>query len=178
MNEAELGYWRVLFDAQGRITSVEQVGSALPNVVIVRARDAAEAKHKAYNIYCARKKQLAKERLRASGKCCCGRPQDVPRPSGNGLMFTCATCQQRSKRWKANHEERKKNPPPTPHVRDEAARVASNLSRQRDRRAEIRLETLVEVREQWFANKSVGAFGQWLAGEIERATKANRVQAA
>jgi hypothetical protein len=51
--------------------------------------------------------------------------------------------------------------------RDEGARVEANLERQRDRRAEIRLEVLIECRDQWTKARNVGLFTRWLLGEIE-----------
>jgi len=55
--------------------------------------------------------------------------------------------------------------------RDEAARVALNGQRQRDRRAEIRLETLLDVRTAWRDAPTVGRFGEWLRKEIESLTE-------
>lgn len=50
----------------------------------------------------------------------------------------------------------------------DGARVQLNLQRQRDRRAEIRLETLIEARAEW---RSARNFASWLDREIEELTK-------
>lgn len=95
-------------------------------------------------------------------------------------MLTCSTCAIKQKVWTERHRERQElarqavsegRAPPPPHVRDEAARVEANLGRQRDRRAELRLETLIEVRQKWQESTNVGRFARWLDQEIDALAK-------
>jgi hypothetical protein len=174
---APIRYWHVLFEESGALRSVTEIaGRGDAGWVIVEAPDENTAKRKAYNIYCARKKKLAVARNHAAGKCCCGRPQDRKHPNGK-WMATCSTCATRHEVHRKNYQERR-DAGVIDHERDEPARVASNLSRQRDRRGEIRLETLVEVRQQWIDSRNVALFGKWLQGEIALLTGANKNEAA
>lgn len=162
-------YWRVIFSATGAIESVRELTSPPDETwIILIADDAAEAKRKAINLYCARKKKLAKERLHANGQCRCGRQQDRTDEKGKP-MLTCSTCAERQAAQNERFEARKQQGV-TNHVRDEGARVAVNMERQRDRRGEIRLETLLEVRKQWQNSRNVGSFTAWVEIEIKKLT--------
>jgi hypothetical protein len=99
-------------------------------------------------------------------------------------MLTCSVCAERSLVYNERSQQRAKAAAKTPAnddapvatgmaARDEGARVAANLTRQRDRKAEIRLETLIEVRSQWIDAPNIQRFGKWLQGEIDRITGAN-----
>jgi hypothetical protein len=170
-----VSYWRVDFNAAGAVTRVSAVdGPANDEWVVVEAPDEERARRAAIGIYCARKKRLARERNRSEGRCVCGRRNDRlgqldPR-TGNPLL-SCSVCGARHKVHRDSHKQRKADGV-TDHKRDESARVATNLGRQRDRRGEIRLETLIEVRDQWIHQRNVALFGQWLTAEIERITGA------
>lgn len=133
-------YWRVTFDAQGRPATVEPLeGPADADWVIVQA-DTAEAAHRrAVNLYAARKKRERIAQLHANGQCRCSRKHDRPG------KLTCSVC---AERRKVDHQ-RRIDAGPAPRVRDEAARVASFQQRSRDRKMEIRLEVLLEVRSWW-----------------------------
>ena len=171
-------YWRVTFFPDGRVNRVRPIkGPGHSRWVVVEAETEEVARHKAYNIYSARKKRERKERCHADGKCICGRPQDrlVEKGARKGeKALTCSVCEERRH---AYYENAKAHPGRTfaqaMVTRDEGARVALNLERQRDRRAELRLETLVEVRRQWLAAPNVGLFGKWLEREIEALTRGN-----
>lgn len=165
-------YWRVVFSPEGRVLDVVEItfGDGQKDWLIVEAPDQAAAKRKAFNLYCARKKRLAKARKHAEGHCACGRKQDRLHPSGEP-MLTCSTCAERQKCWQDAHKKRVAAGTADTHVRDEAARVAKCQARQRDRRAELRLETLLDVRKQWIEARNVGLFGKWLEREIEALTK-------
>jgi len=172
-------YWRVVFTDAGALESVTEIdGPGDADWVIVEARTAEAARRKAHNLYCARKKKLAKQRHHAAGQCACGRDQDRKHPSGK-WMLTCSTCAERQKVYNDRSEERaRKGIPPGTVVRDEQARVAANLTRSRDRRGEIRLETLIEVRAAWHKAPNVGAFGAWMKREIDALTGASSKEAA
>jgi len=86
-------------------------------------------------------------------------------------MLTCSVCAVRHEVHRRNSEARLAAGV-TDHQRDESARVAANQNRQRDRRAELRLEVLVEVRNRWLASRNVSLFGHWLQSEIARLTGA------
>lgn len=174
-------YWRVSFFADGRVNRVRAIkGPGHPRWVVVEAEDEEQAKRKAYNLYCARKKKERTTQCHAAGKCVCGRPQD--RACGAGARKgqwakTCSVCAERSHVY---HENSKARPARTFEQsmaeRDENARIASNLERQRDRRAEIRLETLVEVRTAWQESSTVGVFSKWLAMQIQALGKVDAAQ--
>jgi hypothetical protein len=166
-------YWRVVFTETGALESVTEVeGPDHAGWVIVEARSEEAARRKAYNIYCGRKKKLAKQRHHAAGQCVCGREQNRKHPSGK-WMLTCSTCAERQKVYNDRTAERdRKGIPAGSVVRDEGARVAANLNRQRDRRGEIRLETLIEVRAAWQRVPNIGAFSAWMKQEIDLLTGA------
>lgn len=172
-------YWRLVFSEGGALESIREIdGPRDASWVIIEAPDQKTAERRAFSIYCARKKKLAKERNHRAGNCACGRKQDRKHPSGEP-MLVCSVCAERQKvyndRLAARAASGAKAGAP---VRDEAARVAANLSRQRDRRGEIRLETLIEVRQQWIASRNVALFGKWLTAEIDRLTGADSGAAA
>jgi hypothetical protein len=171
-------YWRVIFSPEGRILDVEEIvfKDSQKDWIVVEAPDIQTAKRKAYNFYCARKKKLAKARNHAAGRCACGRDQDRFHPSGV-RMLTCSVCAERQKghhdrQYEQLKRQRRGEEPLPPIQRDEEKRIASLQSRMRDRRAELRLETLLDVRKQWIASPNVGAFGKWLEREIVKARDA------
>lgn len=171
--ENGMRYWLVTFDASGSIESIAPVSDDAGgrDTIIVRAETKEQARKKAYNFYCARKKKLAKERLLAQGRCSCGRPWDRQHPSG-APMRTCSVCAENQRANNRRHKERisMRQQGETPPPRDETARVEKNLARQRDRRAEIRLETLVAVKKAWLDAPTIGVFGAWLQSEISKLT--------
>jgi hypothetical protein len=172
-------YWRVSFFPDGRVNRVRPIkGPGHSRWVVVEAADEEQAKHKAYNIYCARKKKARLAALAAESRCSCGRPLDgalVGTGARKGQAHRrCATCRERAKTsWVPNYNRRVESGTNGRGVveRDESARVASNLNRQRDRRAEIRLETLIDVRRAWQDAPNNGAFTAWLKSEIETLAK-------
>lgn len=170
-------YWRVTFKTNGTVRAVKPLnGPGHDRWVVVQAADEKEAQHKAYNVYCARKKRERRTTLRAAGQCVCGRKQDRllvggPRSRKGGLALTCSVC---AARRQGHHLNAKAHPGRTfvqaMAERDESARVASNQDRQRDRRAELRIEVLLEVRRQW-QRVPTGAFTRWLEDEIKALTQ-------
>lgn len=172
-------YWRVTFNADGSVRAVKPLkGPGHERWVVVEAADEPAARRKAYNLYCARKKQERKTRCHEAGQCVCGRRQDrlVDRGRRKGeWALTCSVC---AERRHAYHENAKGNPGRTfaqaMAERDEPARIAANLAHQRDRRGELRLETLIEVRDRWVQSPTRGQFQLWLQGEIDTLTGKGR----
>lgn len=111
-----------------------------------------------FNMYCATKKAGSVKRLHADNRCQCGRPQDRKRPNGTNYK-SCSLCSERLKTCPS-----RTGAPSAP--RDEPARITKNLERQRDRRKEIRLETLSEVRKLFWELKTVKEFSDWLDKEL------------
>lgn len=168
-------YWRVVFDDAGAIESISEIaGTGRADWEIVQAPTEEAARRKAYNRYAARKKREVISRKHAQGQCRCGRPQDRKRPDGT-LMKLCSVCAERNEVWRTESGERKAAGV-TDHQRDEVARVASHQQRQRDRRAEIRLETLLEVKRRWIESHNIQQFGAWLRGEVDNLTGAQRAK--
>lgn len=164
-------WWLCEIDAKGKYT-LEEVEAA-PEMeagasVYFQAKNRKQAELKAaklaMRVYSRIKKKEAGERLRANGQCRCGRKQDRPLPDGSGMMKTCSTCAELQKGYN-------KKPGGTGIPRDEKARVQKNLSRQRDRRNEIRLETLVEVSNKFWELPSIKAWEKWLEEAIEECKK-------
>jgi hypothetical protein len=157
-------YWRVTFAADGTVEGVTEIdGAGAADWLVVRAETEELARRKGYNIYCARKKKARIAQLYAEGRCRCGRAQDIEG------QVSCTVCIERSKGWRAQHksnQERKAEGLPA-EPRDEAARIASFQTRSRDRKSEIRLETLLEVRRWWIEARNVGLFGARLQKEIQ-----------
>lgn len=164
-------YWRVLFTPQGRVADVLPIrfDDGADDWTIVEATTAEEARKKGKRLYDARKKKLAKVRLQSEGRCACGRARDRKHSNGSP-MLTCSTCAERQKGYNEDYEKRIVAGTVHLHERDETARVASNLARQRNRRAEIRLETLVEARRMWMEARNVGLYAEWLGREIAKLT--------
>jgi hypothetical protein len=162
----ERRYWRVIFTAAGTVDSVVELDGP-PDVdwVIVEAGDESEARAKAFRDYCARKTRGTRARYKQEGRCRCGRARDHHNALTGTLSEQCSVCVERHKVW--NHEFRKER---RSKKRDEPARIAVNLERQRDRRAEIRIEVLLEVRKEWQKALTNGSFTQWLEREIKALT--------
>jgi hypothetical protein len=169
-------WWRADLTGDGAVVRVVQVpkphSTPTRTTIVFQAPDRETAINKAremgFRLYCAEKKKQAKTRLHSEGRCSCGRPQDRQHPDGSP-MLTCTVCSISQKAH--NAAARKRKAEGVVHVRDEAARVQKNLGRQRDRRREIRLETLVEVHKNFWDMSTVKAFERWLEGQIEEARK-------
>lgn len=168
-------YWRVTFEKDGRVRAVRPIKPPKHDRwVVVQAATEQEAGIKAYRLYTAGKKRAARERLKAEGRCRCGRQKDsdVRRGVRAGKEAAyCSVCLERS----AVYHQRSKQTPERTHAeamaaRNEPARLEVQRTFQRDRRSELRLETLLEVRSQWRANSTVGAFSAWLEQAIKQCT--------
>lgn len=181
MRTPPIRYWRVDFDEAGAVSGVTEIdGPGHAGWTIVEAPDKERAQRVAIGIYCARKKKLSRERNYAAGNCACGRKNDRAdqlHPKTGKPLLSCSTCSARHQVHLAGHRQRKAEGI-TDHQRDESARVAATQTRQRDRRGEIRLETLIEVQKAWIDTRTVGAFGQWLVREIARLTGADKNEVA
>lgn len=160
--------WFAVYLRRGIVQRVAQVsgsGTDDADVIYVEAKTKEEAERKGYNLYCAKKKKLAIERLEREGKCRCGRHND----RADQGMKTCSICGMRKK---ATHEQRlARGADGKSSARDEGARIEANLTRQRDRKSEIRLEVLVEVQKAWQNNRTMGQFTRWLDQEIDQCLK-------
>lgn len=165
-------HWAIAFDITGKVLSVEEVSVSLPagtaDHEVVRAASKGEARKLGYNLYCARKKREAKKRKYANGQCMCGRKQDRPHPSG-GFWKVCLVCKERQdKVYRPQQAQRVKDGTVGKIPRDEASRVAACSERVRDRKAEMKLEVLMEVRQVWQNSRTTGQFTRWLSEQIEQ----------
>lgn len=169
-----LRWYRVTFGAEGLITTC--VPTEAPDLLrdpkhnrtfYVLAGGPLHAEERArdhYNLYCAKKRKAVRARNHAAGKCVCGRPQDRPRPDGDGFLKLCAVC---AERHTATVERARQRPAPA--ARDESTRVEKCAARVRDRKNEMRLEVLLEVRTAWESAPNNQAFTRWLRGEVAQA---------
>lgn len=157
-------HWRVLFGRDGAIKSITEIqGQPAVDWIVVRAATEALARKKAMLSYCARKKRQRIAQLHAEGRCKCGRKQD-------GDRVNCSVCIERAKGYRAKRLRRNAEGTADTHSRDEGARVAAFQGRSRDRRNELRLETLLEVRRWWLESRNVGIFSARLEREITACT--------
>ncbi len=139
-------------------------------VFLVQAADPAAATAQArkhWNLYASELKRVANERNRAAGNCRCGRKKDRARPD-SGFYSTCAVCSVRQVVHNERYEARKAAGAPLAQ-RDERARVEACTLRVRDRKAEMRLETLLEVQRAWEGASNNQAFTRWLREELAKA---------
>lgn len=171
-----MSWFRLKYGPSGKLLSCDPIDKpeayatviGLATFIEIEATDEKDAKHRAYNFYCARKKKLAKERNYTAGLCACSRKQDRPNTkTGKGFFNTCSVCAERSAESSLRHLAKKKQGLPLDGRRDEAARVESFQVRNRDRKNEIRLETLIEVRKQWENSRTNGQFTSWLKSQID-----------
>lgn len=171
-----MSWWFVTYADDGAVidcvpTKVDATASvAGVRSIVVEApdRDAAieQASQLWYRMYCNETKKETRVRLDAENRCRCGRARDRKHPDGS-WMKTCATCAAYQTAANERYQQRIKDGTVGTHVRDEQSRVNLNLARQRDRRREIRLETLVAVRQQFWGTATVREFVEWLDGEIK-----------
>lgn len=149
-------------------------------VFIVSAETAAEALREASRQYARLCTKRKRARMHAAGLCSCGRKSDVPKPQG-GFRKKCSVCVTRDReQWRPKARENQRRQleglPKIP--RDESARVVVMQERQRDRRSELRIETLLEVQRQWQSARTNGHFTRWLDEQIKECTNASTSKAA
>jgi hypothetical protein len=163
--------YEVTFKRDGSVQSVTLLPTGhAPTRFVVQARNEGEAKQVAWRLYCSVKKEKAKVRLAAEGRCSCGRKRD--RVLNGKPLKTCLVCAERRKTYHRNFTVREQSGTVGQGIaeRDESARLAANHERQRDRRAELRLEVLCEVQQQWANARNVGVFTKWLQDQIALCT--------
>lgn len=162
-------HWRVIFK-HGHVVGVEPIfGEQGVDWIIVEAPDEKTARRRAMSLYCAQKKALATARKQAEGRCSCGRElAGCINPRSGGPAKTCRVCTERRKLYRASAEKRRAEGTVGRGIaeRDEGARLEKAAERMRDRRAELRLETLLEVREKWLALNNRD-FEIWFEREID-----------
>ena len=160
--QKDLSWYRVALKKNGKIDSIRRVEGPSDDdnlVYYIRAASLDAAEREVYNRYARIKLREKRAKYKAEGRCRCGRER-----GGNFAM--CSVCLERSSAARKKYPGKNgvKGAP-----RDEEARVASNQARQRDRRRELRLEALLEVREAWMKSPSVAVFGHWLSEQIKDA---------
>ncbi len=164
-------WFRVCFDDKGRpVSAIEcEPPSEGFSIEYVFAKNQSAALSAAVREYARRKTADRRAALKQEGRCRCGRRR-------NSEFSLCDVCRERGKQnngvYKRHTQEDGKRTREriAPYVqRDEKARVEKNLERQRDRRNELRLEALLEVRAAFAKTPTMGAFAAWLAEEIRKA---------
>jgi hypothetical protein len=148
-------WWRVELDSAGKVVSATVcpgAGITEGRVVYVCAITQTQAGRIARNTYAREVKRAQRAKYKATGKCRCGRDRE-------SIAFKqCMVCRAR------DLQQHRKGP--SCGSRDEKARVVSMQATQRDRRQELRLETLLLVREAWSREPNQAAFSAWLAREV------------
>lgn len=165
-------WFRIELKADGSLKSCESC--AQPDLVRTAGRiyfvqeasaEQAQAKARAdFNDYCAAKKRARIAKLHKAGQCACSRKRDRPKPDG-GFYRQCSVCAERREALRSRRRE------PDWQPRNESERVSTLQARVRDRKNEVRLEVLLEVRRVWEDSRTVHAFAAWLKREIESAVQ-------
>lgn len=144
-------------------------------VFFAQGATATEAQKQAkalFNSYFAEKTKAARAKRKADGKCRCGRPRDRKHPVG-GFWQQCRVCAARQDVYRERYETPVAKP-----ARNEVAKAEECTSRVRDRKAEMRLEVLVEVQEAWESASNNQAFTRWLRAELAKALAPRTAEAA
>ncbi len=165
MTRAALSVFRVEVDQDGKVISireVERAGTDRGGVFYIRARSEKAAGKAAFNAYYKLRVRARRAKLRAEGKCDCGRPRDLPvAPGSKTLRALCRACTESNRE---SHDRKRR--------RDAGEAVpmpdkGETLRRRREaERAEDRLEILRQVNRRFLADRA--GFARWLQGEIEK----------
>ena len=168
-----MNWYRVRVSQHG-VKDVEEVsrreedGSRVYYVQASSKTEVAQRGKDAYNAYCREKVRARREQLANANRCTCGRERNI------AGRKKCSVCIERARNFRKRHPGKRAR---TGQPRDEGARVAANLVRQRDRQNEIRLETLLEARAR-FSALSEREFARWLDQQIDKASAPKTTEAA
>ena len=177
-----MSHWAVFFTGEGKLKSAERIAGKLQDGsagFVVEADDQEEAVRLARPLWMAYSREYARKktaerrkRFDAEGRCRCGRPRNVQDPKRPGeVMRTCDVCQERSKSTLERYRSRGTKTDSEVAAKGQALRLEHSAQRTRNRRAELRLETLLEVRA--MAEKlKPGEFRVWLHREVQRCVAA------
>lgn len=157
-------WYRVELDSEGAVISsklVESAGADRGGVFYIRAKSPEAAGKAAFNAYYKLRLRARRAKLRAEGKCDCGRARDVPvKPGSKELRAMCAGC---LKNNMESHERKRRRDAgedvPSPD-KSETLRL-----RREAERSELRLDTLRQVNRQFLALPKVD-FMRWLQKEL------------
>ncbi len=132
--------------------------------VYLQAAGSEQAKRGAYNVYCSEKLREQRERNGAAGRCRCGRARKIGTHARTGQpLKRCSVCIARGRASNKRTQGRRRGETiPAPD------RLVTGSARTRDRRAEMRLEVLLEVQEAY--DGDVKDFGAWLDEQIAAIT--------
>lgn len=168
MADRKAQWYRCRLDAEGKLiecTPVEEVGTDSGGVFYVQALSEALAGKRAYNSYYRLRQRAHRAKLRAAGKCKCGRPCDT---DGVG----CSHCRERNKLYDKRAEARRRG-----EVIEPLARKESRDERRAEEAQQARLAVLLEVEKAWkraVKERSSSVFTAWLGEQLKRAGKRER----
>lgn len=162
-------WFKVELHSDGSVKAATETNEAFQvskRVFVLQAESAVDAAKRAREIYnrvCADRVKADRARRKAEGKCACGRPRNRPHPLG-GTYQNCAVCAARIEACRENARQR-----PVTQPRNEHAKAAACTARVRDRKQEMRLEVLTEVKQAWEDSRNNQAFTRWLSAELAKA---------
>lgn len=158
MSDGKLCWYRVEFSPEGKLVETRPVDLAEASedgglVYYQRAHSAKGAEAVAYR---RRQKYLQRERrarLRAEGKCDCGRALD-------GQSKQCAKCKAAHAEHMRRYHARKRGEDVPP-----MDRAVADAARREERERDVRLATYREAHRHFLANRT--GFADWLRARIE-----------
>ncbi len=147
-----MNWYRVTIGETGKPLSIAKCAAPEDEqtVVYVQASSEKDAWGLALAAYNRERVKQQRAQRKAEGRCRCGRVRDCQ-------WQKCRVCRERE-----NVAKRESKNQPGPKVRSEEQRIASLKDRHRERRAELRVETLLQVREAWVKSANLRQFEAWL----------------
>lgn len=157
-----MNWYRVTFDAQGKLTSCKQLEpidleEGAPGVIYVQANSPEEATTGAIRLHVRLKTRERRARYKLEGKCSCG-IKLVP-----GETKVCKRCLRLQKEAAERKLAKAMGLPvveKTPRETQEEGRI--------ERMTHLEQQVLLEVKEAWKKARTVTAFSVWLKKRLEK----------
>lgn len=158
-------WWRVRLDAEGKIIEcapVDVAGTSAGGVFYVQGLTEQLARKRAYNDYYRLRQRWHRKKLRAEGKCDCGRDREDPK------FVQCRHCRERG----LVYHERKRRRARGENV-EPLSRKESRDARRAEEERQFELAIFEKVQAAWARTLKVGKakhFTAWLQDQIARLT--------
>ncbi|HKY40688.1 MAG TPA: hypothetical protein VJN18_32355 [Polyangiaceae bacterium] len=166
---ADLRWWRLEVDAKGKVVSCTPVEFAEKDGkswFYVRARNQEGAGRLAMNAYILARQRIRLKRLKAEGKCVCGRKNDRPGKTN------CTICVAKERDYDARRRARERGeeiPRPDRRIADAERRATEDGEFVERAAPTVRLNTLLEVQQAWQDSNTNANFTRWLLDQIAAA---------